>query len=198
MSLASASSSLCRRKASSVASSVAPFVRSRFTVNTSTKVARSTPRRFASSNSAQLPPPSRRGLTSAQNLALSVTLVFGSSALGFILASTLHAHNPAAAPVLSSPDGTGPGTNHPIYGSAKDYLSAIEELRSVFRVRDQPIGGVPVAADGTQGNEVGAVEVSTDEGDLESHGGSEWSYHGEFRPSVVVFVQRCVRRVYRL
>lgn len=61
--------------------------------------------------------------------------------------------------------------NQPTYGSHKDYLAAIEEITRIF----EGIG---------KGD-----KVSTDESDLESHGISDWSYHEEKRPTVVVWVE---------
>lgn len=61
--------------------------------------------------------------------------------------------------------------NQPTYGSHKDYLAAIEEITRLF----EGIG---------KGD-----KVSTDESDLESHGISDWSYHEEKRPTVVVWVE---------
>ncbi len=129
--------------------------------------------------------------------------MFASSALGFVLASTLHAKENERLKKGASidpfePKAVGPGTNHPTYGSPEDYQAAIAELREIFGTRTDSArvvtarAGAEAAADGTRGNEVGEVEVSTDEGDLESHGVSEWSYHGEFKPTAVVFVQTCV------
>jgi hypothetical protein len=136
-------------------------------------------------------------MSHGQSLVLSLALVFGSFSLGYILSSTLHvqaridaAKTSTGGDILPPADGTGPGTNHPVYGTEQDYKAAIRELKDHFRTRDEPAPGEDAAADGTKGNEVGVVEVSTHEGDLESHGGSEWSYHGEYRPSVVVFVKR--------
>lgn len=63
--------------------------------------------------------------------------------------------------------------NQPTYGSHKDYLAAIDEIRQLFsRLHNED-------------NE----RVSTDEADLESHGISDWSYHEEKRPTVVVWVE---------
>lgn len=61
--------------------------------------------------------------------------------------------------------------NQPTYGSQKDYLAAIHEIEEYFK---------------SQGKQ---DKVSTDESDLESHGISDWSYHEEKRPTVVVWVQ---------
>lgn len=61
--------------------------------------------------------------------------------------------------------------NQPTYGSTKDYLAAINEITELFK---------------RSGKE---EKVSTDESDLESHGISDWSYHEEKRPTVVVWVE---------
>jgi len=61
--------------------------------------------------------------------------------------------------------------NQPSYGSLKDYSSAINEIEQYFK---------------SLGKE---DKVSTDESDLESHGISDWSYHEEKRPTVVVWVE---------
>ena len=61
--------------------------------------------------------------------------------------------------------------NQPTYGSTKDYLAAINEITELFK---------------RSGKE---DKVSTDESDLESHGISDWSYHEEKRPTVVVWVE---------
>jgi D-lactate dehydrogenase (cytochrome) len=61
--------------------------------------------------------------------------------------------------------------NQPTYGSHKDYLAAINDIEAYFK---------------SKGKE---DKVSTDESDLESHGISDWSYHEEKRPTVVVWVE---------
>jgi D-lactate dehydrogenase (cytochrome) len=63
-------------------------------------------------------------------------------------------------------------SNQPAYGSPDDYKKAIEELKARW------------------GKKEGKGErVSTDAEDLETHGVSDWSYHEEKRPSVVVWVE---------
>jgi D-lactate dehydrogenase (cytochrome) len=61
--------------------------------------------------------------------------------------------------------------NQPTYGSLADYSSAIIDIQNYFK---------------SLGKE---DKVSTDESDLESHGISDWSYHEEKRPTVVVWVE---------
>jgi len=58
-----------------------------------------------------------------------------------------------------------------IFASVRSYEQAIEELRTAWLRR------------GKEEN------VSTDAGDLEDHGVSAWSYHGEKKPCVVVWVE---------
>lgn len=64
-----------------------------------------------------------------------------------------------------SPDAT---TN---FGRARGFEEGIAELRTAWRRRGKE------------------DDVSTDAGDLEDHGVSAWSYHGEKKPSVVVWVE---------
>lgn len=138
--------------------------------------------------------PSRRsglqnGLTHAQRLAMNLTLVFGSGAIGYVLSSTLRDHDLPLLPSVSSKlpflsssssstsvekdDGPiGPGTNRPQHGSKRAYAAAITALEKHF---------------GSKGRE---DDVSTDDGDLTSHGLSEWSYHDAHKPSVVVWAKR--------
>ena len=59
----------------------------------------------------------------------------------------------------------------PKYGTSSDYLKAIEELREIWKKKGREDG------------------ISTDESDLESHGISDWSYHDEKRPSVVIWAE---------
>ena len=59
----------------------------------------------------------------------------------------------------------------PVYGTREDYHKAIDDLRALFDRRKQE------------------DRVSTDESDLETHGISDWSYHEEKRPTVVVWVE---------
>lgn len=61
--------------------------------------------------------------------------------------------------------------NQPTYGSLSDYNKAITEIEGLFK---------------KNGKE---DKVSVDEADLESHGISDWSYHEEKRPTVVVWVE---------
>jgi D-lactate dehydrogenase (cytochrome) len=61
--------------------------------------------------------------------------------------------------------------NQPTYGSLADYTKAISEIESLFKSKGK------------------GDKVSTDESDLESHGISDWSYHEEKRPTVVVWVE---------
>jgi len=61
--------------------------------------------------------------------------------------------------------------NQPTYGSLSDYTKAISEIESLFKSKGK------------------GDKVSTDESDLESHGISDWSYHEEKRPTVVVWVE---------
>ncbi len=61
--------------------------------------------------------------------------------------------------------------HQPTYGSKSDYHAAIEELRRLWAKKGKD------------------DRVSIDEDDLESHGISDWSYHEEKRPSVVVWVE---------
>lgn len=61
--------------------------------------------------------------------------------------------------------------NQPTYGSLSDYTKAISEIKTLFKSKGK------------------GDKVSTDESDLESHGISDWSYHEEKRPTVVVWVE---------
>ena len=59
----------------------------------------------------------------------------------------------------------------PQYGSKEDYRKAIEELQKLWKKKGKE------------------NRVSVDEADLESHGISDWSYHPEKRPTVVVWAE---------
>jgi hypothetical protein len=61
--------------------------------------------------------------------------------------------------------------NQPTYGSLSDYTKAITEIETLFKSKGK------------------VDKVSTDTADLESHGISDWSYHEEKRPTVVVWVE---------
>ena len=61
----------------------------------------------------------------------------------------------------------------PSYGTTKDYEKAIEALKVLVRRKGLSIED----------------RISTDPEDLESHGISDWSYHEEKRPTVVVWVE---------
>ena len=61
--------------------------------------------------------------------------------------------------------------NQPTYGSLSDYTKAISEIEALFKGKGKE------------------DKVSIDEADLESHGISDWSYHEEKRPTVVVWVE---------
>lgn len=62
---------------------------------------------------------------------------------------------------------TGPGTYRPEHGSVKAFHAAIQKLSTTFK----------------------PDQVSTDQDDLTTHGLSEWSYHGNMPPSVVVWAE---------
>jgi D-lactate dehydrogenase (cytochrome) len=106
--------------------------------------------------------------------------VFGGIALfagGFYLASSLNAQDPNNRPndrtLLPSKFAIEQQERfQPVYGSSEDYHSCIKELRAVFKAK-----------------EGGGERVSVDEEDLTSHGISDWSYHDEKRPNVVVWVK---------
>ncbi|ORX36265.1 putative D-lactate dehydrogenase oxidoreductase protein [Kockovaella imperatae] len=61
----------------------------------------------------------------------------------------------------------------PSYGSKKDYDQAIEDIKKMLRRKGLSLED----------------RVSIDPSDLESHGVSDWSYHEEKRPTVVVWVE---------
>lgn len=62
----------------------------------------------------------------------------------------------------------------PKYGPKEDYHKAIEELKALWAKKGKE------------------DRVSVDQADLESHGISDWSYHEEKRPTVVVWVDSTV------
>lgn len=69
----------------------------------------------------------------------------------------------------------GSGTYRPVHGSIAGFQAAIAALQKSWREKGRE------------------EDVSVDESDLKSHGMSEWSYHKEHLPSVVVWAERWVR-----
>ena len=130
-----------------------------------------------STSNSSSPPPYRRkpgwylALASAQLVAGGI-LLFG---CGYTVASTLNARDPVNirdSTLLPSKLAIEHQEHHqPSYGSLAEYQSLIRDLQKLFKEKGK------------------GDRVSTDKEDLETHGISDWSYHEEKRPTVVVWVE---------
>jgi len=91
--------------------------------------------------------------------------------VGYALANILSrpTYNPTLKPSLIGKANL--LANPPRYGTKTDYERAIAELQALWKKKGKE------------------DRVSVDESDLESHGISDWSYHEERRPTVVVWAE---------
>ncbi|AFR97691.1 D-lactate dehydrogenase (cytochrome) [Cryptococcus neoformans C23] len=126
---------------------------------------RSVPRRFNSTVPPPLPPPPPAGISSAW-YALSLALFCGAG----YLVGNVNSLPPSTALQESSVGIAHQKAQQPSYGSHKDYVAAINDLKASW---------------GKKGK---GDKVSIDDADLETHGVSDWSYHPAKKPTVVVWV----------
>lgn len=107
-------------------------------------------------------------LSAPKNFALSLLLVFGAATMGYVAHDTLQRHTIVQTQAQEI------GTLQPKFGSKADYLACIKDLEDLWEKKGK------------------RDSVSTDDDDLRTHGISDWSYHEEHRPTVVVWVDSCV------
>lgn len=125
----------------------------------------SVPRRFNSTVPPRRPLPPPAGISSAW-YALSLALFCGA---GYLIGN-VNSLPPSTALQESSVAIAHQKTHQPSYGSHKDYIAAISDLKASWEKEGK------------------VDKVSTDDADLETHGVSDWSYHPAKKPTVVVWV----------
>lgn len=85
--------------------------------------------------------------------------------MGYVAHDTLQRHTITQVASTSAI-----GSNEPKYGSKDAYAACIKDLERLWEAKGK------------------RDSVSTDDEDLRVHGVSDWSYHEEHRPTVVVWV----------